>query len=251
MHPTPAIYHSGVNRLLNRATRTWIVAATAAIFAAAAQAQTSASTPSQQPATSTNGTYVSVDPLAGVRYDNRWDVSVGLAFGHIHAGPTLREGADLGGIDLSGSYWLTKHFGLEASGRGYLGTSGTSPNSESLNGLFVAQYMFLGGVEYLGPHNKHVALIPHALVGGAYGDFNSDLRGNTPGPGGPAGFYNNQVGLGGAFGGHIDLNRSAHWVFRITPDALLTGYDGTSQYPHNQWNFGISVGAQYKFKPKR
>jgi hypothetical protein len=89
------------------------------------------------------------------------------------------------------------------------------------------------------------------LVGGAYGDFNSDLRGNTPGPTGPAGFYDNQVGLGGAFGGHIDLNRSPNWVFRVTPDALLTGYDGTGQYPHTQWNFGISAGVQYKFKKKR
>ncbi|HEX4319437.1 MAG TPA: hypothetical protein VHZ52_00935 [Acidobacteriaceae bacterium] len=254
---------------MNRATRTLIVAAFAALFAAAAYAQDSspASSPassapassSQAPAqtrtqsqpTNANGSYISIDPLAGVKYDNRWDVSVGLASGHIHAGPNLREGADLGGIDLSASYWLTKHFGLEASGRGYLGTSGTAPNSESLSGLFVAQYMFMGGVEYLGPHNKHVALIPHALFGGAYGDFNTDLRGNTPGPSGPAAFYDNQVALGGALGGHIDLNRSAHWVFRITPDALLTGYDGTKLYPHTQWNFGISVGVEYKFKKKR
>jgi hypothetical protein len=245
-------------RLLNRATRNLIVAASAVVFAAALQAQASSQTPAPspaqtqtQPVTTANGTYISADPLAGVKYDNRWDVSVGLAFGHIHAGPNLREGADLGGLDISGSYWLTKHFGLEASGRGYLGTSGTAPNSDNLTGLFVSQYMFLGGVEYLGPHNKHVALIPHALVGGAYGDFNSDLRGNTPGPNGPAAFYDNQMALAGAFGGHIDLNRSPRWVFRITPDALLTGYDGTSQYPHTQWNFGISVGAEYKFKKKR
>ena len=257
-------------RLLNSATRKLIVAVSAAVFAATIPSQASlaqttpadnapASSTSQAPAqsqaqtqpTNSNGTYISIDPLARVRYDNRWDVSVGLASGHIHAGPNLREGADLGGIDLSASYWLTKHFGLEASGRGYLGTSGTAPNSQNLDGLFVAQYMFLGGIEYLGPHNKHVALIPHALVGGAYGNFNTDLRGNTPGPTGPAAFYDNQVALGGAFGGHIDLNRSEHWVFRITPDALLTGYDGTSQYPHTQWNFGISVGVQYKFKGKR
>jgi hypothetical protein len=251
-----------VIRLLNQANRTLIVAATAAVFAATLQAQTqtpsssqtssSTSAPAQtQPAATANGTYIATDPLAGVRYDNRWDVSGGLAFGHIHAGPNLREGADLGGIDLSGSYWLTKRFGLEASGRGYLGTSGTAPNADHLNGLFVAQYMFLGGVEYLGPHNKHIALIPHALIGGAYGNFNTDLRGNTPGPSGPAAFYDNQFALGGAFGGHIDLNRSPRWVFRITPDALMTGYDGTSGYPHTQWNFGISVGAEYKFKKKR
>jgi len=259
--------------LLNRATRNLIVAASVAVFAVALQAQDNApassqaqsqpqpqsqnQSQSQQPATNANGTYISVDPLAGVKYDNRWDVSVGMASGHIHAGPNLREGADLGGLDISGSYWLSKHWGIEGSGRAYLGTSGTTPAAAGPpyfeSGVFVAQYMFLGGAEYLGPHNKHIAVIPHALIGGAYGDFNKELGrgGSTLGPTGVAAFYNNQVALGGAFGGHIDLNRSAHWVFRITPDALMTGYNGTSQYPHTQWNFGISVGVQYKFKKKR
>jgi len=256
---SPAIYHLRVMRFVNLASRFVIVAAFAAVFCLAGQtrifaqetsqpASTSQAAPSQTPP---NGVYISTDPLAGVRYDNRYDITVGLASGHIHAGPNLREGADLGGLDLSGSYWLTKHWGVEGSGRGYLGTSGTAPNADSLDGLFVAQYMFLAGPEYLWLHNKHADVIFHGLVGGAYGDFNTDLRGHTPGPTGPAGFYTNQVGIGGAFGGHIDLNRSPRWVFRLTPDALLTGYDGTSQYPHTQWNFGISAGVEYKFKKKR
>lgn len=262
-----AIYHRGVMSLLKPVlTRLTLAALAGAVLcwtAVSGNAQASSQTPAaQDPAVQNqqqlpNGTYVSIDPLSGVRYDNRWDVSVGLAFGHIHAGPNIREGADLGGLDVSGSYWLTKHWGLEASGRGYLGSSGTTPSAAgppyNESGVFVAQYMFLGGVEYLGPHNKHIAVIPHALIGGAYGDFNKELghAGSTTGPTGIAGFYDNQVALGGAFGGHIDLNRSAHWVFRITPDALLTGYDGTSQYPHTQWQFGISAGVQYKFKGKR
>ena len=268
LHPTPAIYHSGVIRLLNPATRTLIVAAFAVVFTSAVHGQSgqaptgqTQTDQSQTSPTSTaqpgNGTYVSSDPLAGVKYDNRWDVSVGLASGHIHAGPNLREGADLGGLDVSGSYWLTKHWGVEGSGRAYLGTSGTLPAAEAQpykeSGVFVAQYMFLAGPEYLWLHNKHAAVTFHGLVGGAYGDFNKEIgrAGSTTGPTGIAGFYDNQVALGGAFGGHIDLNRSPRWVFRITPDALLTGYDGTSQYSHTQWNFGISVGAEYKFKKKR
>ena len=247
---------------MNSATRLLVFAATAVVFSTTllAQTQPPSQAPTQsssqaslqtQPAVPVNGAYIASDPLAGVKYDNRWDVSVGLAFGHIHAGPTLREGADLGGLDLSSSYWLTKHWAVEGSGRGYLGTSGAAPNSVSINGPFVAQYMFLAGPEYLGPHNKHGAIILHALVGGAYGDFNTDLKGHPTGPSGPAAFYDNQVALGGAFGGHIDLNRSPNWVFRVTPDALLTSYDGTSQYSHTQWNFGISVGVEYKFKKKR
>ena len=208
-----------------------------------------------------NGTYVSTDPLAGVRYDNRWDLSVGLAFGHIHAGPNIRDGANLGGLDVSGSYWFSRNWGVEGSGRGYLGTSGTTPTAAGLgeSGVYVAQYMFLAGPEYLGPHNKHAAVIVHALVGGAYDDFNKEIDkpSNIPGqpitgPSGPAGFYANQFAFAGAFGGHIDLNRSPHWVFRVTPDALLTTYDpGSSAYTHEQWNFGLSVGMEYKFNGKR
>jgi hypothetical protein len=186
-----------------------------------------------------------------VKYDNRYDVSVGMAYGRLVAGPNLREGASLGGLDISGSYWLNKRWGVEASGRGYLGTSGAAPNHDGIKGPFVAQYMFLVGPEYLGPHNKHAAIVLHALFGGVYGDFNSDLGNNKTGPSGPAAFYDNQTTYAGAIGGHIDLNRSAHWVFRVTPDALLTGYDGTSQYSHTQWNFGISAGVEYKFKKKR
>src|ERR1700678_4080480 len=139
-------------RLLNLPTRKLIVPVSAAAFAATVQAQTPppssspASSSSQAPSqvqaqtqpTNANGSYIAIDPLAGVRYDNRWDISVGLASGHIHAGPNLREGADLGGLDISASYWLTRHWGLEASGRAYLGTSGTTPAADEIgeSGVF-------------------------------------------------------------------------------------------------------------------
>ncbi len=247
------------------AARTLTIAALSFLVATAAQAQTGSSsqTPTPAPAQAQtpegpiNGAYVASDPLAGVRYDNRYDVSLGMAYGRLVAGPNLREGSSMGGLDLSSSYWLTKHWGIEGSARAYVGTTGTTPSAAGYpyneSGVLITQYMFLAGAEYLGPHNKHIALIPHALVGGVYGDFNRQLgeAGSKTGPTGIAGIYDNQTTLAGAIGGHIDLNRSAHWVFRVTPDALLTGYDGTSQYSHTQWNFGISVGVQYKFKMKR
>jgi hypothetical protein len=208
------------------------------------QAQTTASP------TAGNGTYIVVDPLAGVRYDNRYDVSVGLAYDHMKAGPTLLQGSNLGGIDVSGSYWFSRHWAVEGSGRGYLGTSGAAPNDLNIQGPFVSQYFFVGGPEWLGPHNKHGDLIAHVLVGGAYGNFEQDLRGASPAV---VDFYNNQIAPAAIIGGHIDLNRSAHWVFRITPDAILTRY-GTNYAPkitQNDVNFAISVGIEYKFKKKR
>ena len=200
--------------------------------------------------TAGNGTYVVVDPLAGVRYDNRFDVSLGFAYDHMKAGPSVLQGSNLGGLDISGSYWLTKHWGIEATARPYVGTSGAGVNSVGIQGPFVAQYIVAGGAEWLGPHNKHGALIAHALVGGSYGQFQKDLLGYSPAL---FDFYNDQFALASIVGGHIDLNRSPRWVFRITPDAIMTHYG--INYPPNtrqfDVNFAISVGVEYKFKKKR
>lgn len=200
--------------------------------------------------TAGNGTYVSVDPLANVRYDNRFDASLGMAYGHIKAGPTILQGSNLGGLDLTGSYWLSKHWAVEGTGRAYLGTSGAGPNPDGISGPFISQYIFAAGPEWLGPHNKHGAVLAHVLVGGAYGDFEKDLRGLSPSV---VDFYNNQVALGAVIGGHFDLNRSARWVFRVTPDALLTRYSINygNKSTQTDVNFGISVGVEYRFKKKR
>ena len=208
--------------------------------------------------TAGNGTYIATDPLANVRYDNRFDVSLGMAYGHIHAGPQILQGANLGGLDLSGSYWFSRRWAVEGSGRAYLGTSGAgsvggaNSGPDNVRGPFVSQYLFVAGPEWLGPHNKHGALIAHAMFGGAH--FASHDY-----PLGPAqvGFYDNQLAPAAVIGGHFDLNRSARWVFRVSPDALYTRYGYSfatvpkSSSPHQNWNFGISVGVQYKFSAKR
>jgi hypothetical protein len=202
-----------------------------------------------------NVVYTPIDPLANVRYDNRFDLYVAPAYDHMKAGPTILQGSNLGGVDVSGSYWLTKHWGVEGSGRAYLGSSGAGVNDANahggdIQGPFVAQYFFVAGPEWLGPHNKHGDLMAHVLVGGVYGDFEKDLLGNSPSV---VDFYNNQLAPAAIIGGHMDLNRSPRWVFRITPDAVLTHYSinyapKTSQF---DLNFAISVGVEYKFKKKR
>lgn len=213
---------------------------------------------STAPATSTNGTYIAIDPLAKVTYDNKYDVSLGLGYNHIKAGPALLTGAHLGGLDLSGSYWLTKHWAVESSVRGYIGTSGAGTSSgltggnakNNIKGPVVSEYYFTAGPEWLGPHNKHGAIIGHVLAGGVYGDFEQDLLGQGPSV---VAFYNNQVAPAIIAGGHIDLNRSDRWVFRVTPDAVITHF-GTNYAPVMQKfdvNFAISVGLEYKFKKKR
>ena len=211
-----------------------------------AQAQTTAAR------TAGNGTYVSIDPLAGVRFDNRFDVSLGAAYGHQKAGPPpLEQGSNLGGLDLTGSVWFTRNLALEGTGRSYLGSSGAYANDLGIKGPFVSQYMFAAGPEWLGPHNKHGALIVHALFGGAR--FDSHLGPDTPAKYQYASFFNNQIAPAAIIGGHIDLNRSPRWVLRITPDAMYTRYgiNYGNMAAYGYWNLGLSVGVEYKFKKLR
>jgi len=202
--------------------------------------------PTAAPAT-VNGTYISIDPLANVKYDNRYDLSLTMAYQHIKAGPNVLQGANLGGLDLSGSYWLTKRWGVEGTARGFLGTSGVGqPNALNIKGPFISEYFFAAGPEWLGPHNKHGDLIAHVLVGGVYGDFEGGLQGQKASY---VAFYNNQVAPAVLMGGHWDLNRSAHWVFRVTTDAAMTHYGTNYGAKISQWdvNTNVSVGVMYKF----
>ncbi len=218
---------------------------------APSQSSSSQTAPAHQaPEPAPAPSYIAIDPLANVRYDNRYDISLGMAYAHIKAGPNLLQGANLGGLNLEGSYWLSKHWGVEGTGRAYLGTSGAGPNPYQINGPFVAQYIFAGGPEYLGPHNKHGALIAHVLAGGAYGKFEQDLRSH---PTSSVGFYHDQVAPAVVMGGHFDLNRSARWVFRITTDAIMTDYAINWGNKNRQLdiNAAVSVGVEYKFKKKR
>ena len=226
------------------------------------QSSSSQSQPTQAPKpqgadaqNSNYGVYIQVDPLANVRYDNRFDVSVGMAYDHMKAGPSLLQGANLGGLDGDASIWLTRNWGIEGSGRAYVGTSGTAPNDKNgnggdLQGPVVKQYFFVGGVEWLGPHNKHGAMMAHAMFGGVDGNFQKDLLGVAPAY---FDFYYNQIAPAAIVGGSIDLNRSDHWVFRINPDAIMTHYTfsdaplANASYAQYDVNFAISVGVEYKF----
>jgi hypothetical protein len=224
-------------------------AALAAVAFLALSSGTCAQAQSTAKPTTGNGTYIAGDPLAGVRYNNRYDLSLGMAYDHMKAGANVLQGANLGGLDLSGSFWFSKHFALEGTGRSYLGSSGAGTSGPNVvHGPFVSQYVFTAGPEWLGPHNKHGALIAHAMFGGAY--FDAHLGNVSPLT---ENFYSNQIAPAAIIGGHMDLNRSAHWVFRITPDAVMTHYAMPSTPAVSQYdvNFAISVGIEYKFNKKR
>lgn len=188
-------------------------------------------------------------PLAEVRYDYPWEIYGGFAYSHFDAGPNLLQGANLGGFDARAIREFNSRWGVGVNARGYYGTSGTAPNCGActgggpnagpIEGPFVSEHMFLAGPEYRLASNEHAAMMLHAFVGGAYGDFTQGLNGVPPQN---VGFFSNQFTFGGAFGGSIDLNRSPRLVFRIAPDATLTNFGGNGY----EEQFALSVGLVYR-----
>ena len=179
-------------------------------------------------------------PLAGIHYgEHRWEVYGGLAYSHFNAGPSLIQGSNLGGFDAEVARFFTPRWAAAASVRGYYGTSGVVANTYGIEGPFVSEHMFMAGPEYRGPSNEHVSMTFHALVGGAYGNFEHAI-GNVP-PGN-LGLFSNQLTFGSALGGSIDLNRSPRLAFRISPDATLTNFGSAGI----KEQFAISVGLVYR-----
>jgi hypothetical protein len=188
-------------------------------------------------------------PLAGVRYDFPWEIYGGFAYSHFDAGPKLLQGANLGVFDARAVREFGTRWGVGANVRGYYGTTGVSPNCGSctgsgsnagpITGPFVSEHMFVAGPEYRLAANEHAAMMLHAFVGGAYGNFESALGGVNPAT---LGLFSNQFTVAGVFGGSIDLNRSPRLVFRIAPDATMTdfGHNGFAE------QFAISVGVVYR-----
>jgi hypothetical protein len=185
-----------------------------------------------------------VDALAGVRYDYRWEFYGGVAYTHFNAGPSLDQGANLGGFEAQAARFFTPRWAVAGDYRAYFGTSGTQPNPYGIRGPGVSEQMFLGGPVYRGPSNQHVTTTIHALVGGAYGSFESGLHDQSGNPVPPinVGFFSNQVAFGSALGGTIDLNRSPRLAFRVTPDATLTNFGSNGI----KAQFALSVGLVYR-----
>jgi hypothetical protein len=179
------------------------------------------------------------EPLAGVRYDRKWEIYGGFAYSHFDAGPNLLEGANLGGFDVQAARFFTKRWAIAANGRGYYGTSAAVPNHFGISGPFVSENMFLAGPEYRGPSNEHASMTFHAFAGGAYGLFDHAL-GNIPPS--AVGFFSNQMTFGAAIGGSIDLNRSPKLALRISPDATLTNFGSAGI----KEQFALSVGIVYR-----
>lgn len=187
-------------------------------------------------------------PLAGVHYNYPWEIYGGIGYAATDAGPHVLQQALLGGFDARAVREFSQRWGVGANVRGYFGTTGVGATTpSSIHGPFVAEYFLLGGPEYRALYNKHAALMLHTFVGGVYGDFQHDL-GSTP----PAdvGLFANQMALGMALGGSIDLNRSPRLVFRIAPDALMSDFGSNGLAEHMSLSIGVVYRLGHQFRTK-
>jgi len=232
------------------------------MMAAAALAQNSSSGTQRLPPQPTIDVNVNKNlTLSDVHYDDRWEIYGGLAFSHFKSGPQLAQGANLGGFDVQGTYWLTRRLGATGNLRGYYGTQGIDPNPYNLGGPFVYEHLFLGGATYRLLAGEHAALNAHAMVGGGDGVFSSALGHDPYHPGyavqpRDVGMYNDGMGLATTVGGSLDLNRSPKLALRISPDWIMTSYGGygtpssvpSAKATQRQNEFGLSIGLLYRFQ---
>src|SRR5258707_12426462 len=99
---------------------TMLAAAASAQSSTPNPTQNSGSTPQKLPPPPTIDVNVNQnETLSTVRYDNKYEIYGGLGFSHFKAGPQLAAGANLGGFDVQGTWWLTLRLGATANVRGY------------------------------------------------------------------------------------------------------------------------------------
>ncbi len=180
----------------------------------------------------TRATAEQITPQRTATYDERWDFFGGLSFMNGQAGQNLPKRYNMGGGEVSATYWLGKyqvpHFGVLADYRLEAGTTPILPTGAQfgLNRVLVYQNIISGGLEYRGPKNRYAGVNFHALVGATHGTFDSAITGypasETPRPTATyVGLYNNSTSPWGAAGGSIDFNYTPKVAIRISPDIIF------------------------------
>ena len=184
-------------------------------------------------------------PAAPVTYANKYEVYGGINFMNFQGGQALPKRMNMGGAEISMTYWLNKHWGAVAEYRGEAGTTPVLANPYT-NRPLVYMNMGLFGAQYRGPKNQYVAVNYHGYGGIAYGVFDSST-GHIPPQFNNVGLYGNGSAPMFALGGSLDFNRSKNLAFRLSPDLMLEHF-GTETREF----FAISGGVVYRFgNPKK
>ncbi len=180
-----------------------------------------------------NGKLAAAPP---VTYDNRYEVYGGLQYSNWQAGQNVPKLMNLGGAEISGTYWLNSKWGGVLDYRGAAGTTAVVPNPIFNGRALVYTNTGMAGVQYRSIKNQRAALNFHAYGGVSHGVFDHTL------PSSESGLYTNRTKPMFALGGSVDLNRSRNFAIRLSPDLILEHY-GTETREF----FAISGGVIYRF----
>ncbi|QHN04180.1 hypothetical protein FTO74_12990 [Granulicella sp. WH15] len=176
-----------------------------------------------------------------VTYANRYELYAGINFLNTQAGQDIPYRANLGGVEVLGTRWLTRKLGVGAEFRGEAGTTPVIASPISQSGVtrpLIYQIWGMGGVEYRGPGNQLAAINYHAFAGAAHGVFNTQTEALPFN----VGLYSDRTRPIFALGGSLDLNRSRKIAIRISPDLILEHW-GTE----TRTFFSIGGGLLYRF----
>jgi hypothetical protein len=193
-----------------------------------------------------------IGPPAPVTYDNKLEFYGGLNFMNFQAGQNLPKRMNLGGTEISATYWFTKNWGAVADYRGDAGTTPVFADIININRPLVLLNTAMFGAQYRGPKNQFAALNFHGYGGVSNGIFDLGTGGSGPENGTAAsnattvGLYSNRTRPMFAVGGSIDINRSQNWAVRLSPDMIFEHF-GTETREF----FAISGGIVYRVPVKK
>jgi hypothetical protein len=231
------------------------------LMAGAAEGQTQGTVASPTTQTTVPITSSKIGPAAPVTYDNKYEFYGGFDFMNFMAGQNLPKRMNMGGAEVSFTYWLAaknwaKNLGAVADFRYDAGTTpvfangGTTPLSmygTGVNGRpLVSLYTGMLGAQYRGPKNQYVAVNYHGYFGVSAGIFDYSLNHVNPGEASEIGLYTNRIKPIAALGGSIDFNLKKNWAIRFSPDLILEHF-GTETREF----VGVSGGVVYRIGKKK
>lgn len=148
------------------------------------------------------------------------DMGAGYVFVRFASAPFI---AHMGGLNLTGSYYVRDHLAVECSVTSTIGSQSSSS--------YDAKYLFIGGGVKRSVGNGRLQPFVHGLVGGV------KVYPQTA-------FSNN--GFAAQLGGGVERRLREQWWLRFEAD-----YVASRLYHAGQNNFQAVVGIVYRFSPHR
>lgn len=176
------------------------------------------------------------------QYGERWDFYGGAQYSHFNPSPERNvQAINLLGWNGSATAWMRATWGIEGTARGLYGTLVVPSNTEGIPANPpMTEHLFLFGPNFRLIRKPSYTFGMHALIGAAYGVFDSGFPSGTRPQ--DVGIYNDKLAVGLAVGPWVDFNLSPKLAVRVISDWQPTHYGFVYQN-----EFAGSAGIVYKF----